>query len=835
MVRGRRRDIQSIHIHIAVGNVTAGDDAVAETRPELRIAPLNTSTTETARHATNSTTQKVVLKIPPLDLGTTAPMAVPPRIAITTPPPVMAMEPFQESIHNETEANVTSPTAPASTNETIPTAPTNASLDRPYCVAPVEEHHTNVDLPTKDASLHSTTTIPCPSFLAATDTSRPFTRECSPNCRPSCLTLMLDVTQWLSEHHELMSHCPPAANKGGTTCRARRNPIRNAACRRNHRRNNSSSSCHLEQATCHGPVLFDDVTAYLQHQQDTENSSSSTSPTNNATLPWWDSLEQCATIPADLADSAALRGHRIVAPLSTTSCSLDHGTNDQAGCFPSSSDGGTVSSTTSLPPTKLYFEYCNVVQDSWTTPCPDSDSSSCWKAVEPFPSGWTTFVVAASIPYNVSVAATNSTLCPNDDPVTSTLMPMLPSSAVTGVACFAQRIQLYYPPDSPDQPCPHCHACPLIGLGDMFGPLQVVGFGNSIQQHCTPCHERSTIRTSCPGAQNGTENHETAAFDCQALQQCHESVDCTTGTSLGLPAFSEPTCSFYRATRRNRTSDNGSGDDFVEEDAIGHDEVESDDDASSVSPSPSETLFPTSVNPPFDWNDTDDTESGDEASPVISNVTMPPMLFGNSTFGNSTTGPPPRGQTLDGVSTSVTGSPQTRSSLFHPLGWILVGASGLALLAVIAILAVLVVIRQRPESSPQRRSGNRRRTYNQSPLRRLQRPSIDEEIIYIHPIESTASEKRISKGDDDTLSDDASQTASEAAARGARFRNAVQETKRHSKRQERRTADGTNDAIYNMATQRSVVHFQSASILERPERDEVEAMYMTGTYHVPGP
>jgi hypothetical protein len=127
---------------------------------------------------------------------------------------------------------------------------------------------------------------------------------------------------------------------------------------------------------------------------------------------------------------------------------------------------------------KLYFEYCNVVEEDYLTcntcgtftstqqnqTCTTANTQhpDCSKIIRPFPSGWTTFVVSASIPYKSD---------PKDEDSTNTCSKdTVPFADVTGSVCFMQRVELFYP-----ELCPQCHACPHIRLGDTFGPLEVVG------------------------------------------------------------------------------------------------------------------------------------------------------------------------------------------------------------------------------------------------------------------------------------------------------------------------------------------------------------------------
>lgn len=134
-----------------------------------------------------------------------------------------------------------------------------------------------------------------------------------------------------------------------------------------------------------------------------------------------------------------------------------------------------------------YFEYCNVVREE----C--GDDGDCTRYTAPLPDGHSTIVVLIDLPDK----------------------------------CFVQRISLYYP-----EQCDTCHDCSLLQLGDRFGNLELVGFGHSIAQPCASCDVESAQLSSPKDA-----------LDCSEIQQCHETVDCTTGDSLELPPFSSQ-CSF---------------------------------------------------------------------------------------------------------------------------------------------------------------------------------------------------------------------------------------------------------------------------------------------------
>ena len=149
------------------------------------------------------------------------------------------------------------------------------------------------------------------------------------------------------------------------------------------------------------------------------------------------------------------------------------------------------------------------------------------KIMEPFPPGWTTFVVSAPIPYQ--------TLGVNqrcDETLTYD----------SGSVCFLERVEFYYPEgdNKCDVGCPHCHDCPLLKLGDRFGPLEVVGFGHESLFRdkndnfaCASCDKQ--VSKSCDRQR-----------DCKDWDwfHCDEMTDCKTGEPLGLPSFYKNECSF---------------------------------------------------------------------------------------------------------------------------------------------------------------------------------------------------------------------------------------------------------------------------------------------------
>ena len=194
------------------------------------------------------------------------------------------------------------------------------------------------------------------------------------------------------------------------------------------------STCYLEDAKCFGPSMYDDIIALYKSRWNTARTAS--------VLP---NIDHCTVIPRD--DSLYDRFHDwpVVTPMKVD-CE-DH--SNATSCFNSSDNN------------MMYFEYCNVVEEDYDScnACTGSNSNQdnkkcdgeCTKIIKPLPSGWTTFVVSASIPYN----HTSSSSHVNKNDASSTCGHNIHYSNETGVACFLQRIEIYYPED-----CPYCHSCP---------------------------------------------------------------------------------------------------------------------------------------------------------------------------------------------------------------------------------------------------------------------------------------------------------------------------------------------------------------------------------------
>lgn len=154
--------------------------------------------------------------------------------------------------------------------------------------------------------------------------------------------------------------------------------------------------------------------------------------------------------------------------------------------------------------------------------------------MEPFGTGWTSFTLVTDIPIDP-----NGVLGRMSNQVCNEEVPMAKES---GSACFMQRVEFYFPPDDEgcQVGCPNCHECPLLGLGDKFGPLEVVGFGHCIQR----LNEVHTCNSCDSPAYKSCEKN--CELDCDDLfsWSCESAVDCHTEEELGLLKFEENKCSW---------------------------------------------------------------------------------------------------------------------------------------------------------------------------------------------------------------------------------------------------------------------------------------------------
>lgn len=324
----------------------------------------------------------------------------------------------------------------------------------------------------------------------ATFYKRPFTGECGPNCRPSCITLMLDVDRVQSEltcDKDQLHECE------ATKCDECQGWYKSMLF-------DEHPKCFLEETRCLGPTLYENYAKYAEQKLSNFN----------IDMPAQFELEQCTSIPdGDLY--CRFKDFPLVTPMEKEACT-------DGDCF--------------NDPNKIYFEWCNVVEEEQKE-CDEvceNDKDCHRKVVEPFPEGWTTFVVSSPLPVKTNVC---------DD--------VLNFKDCTDSACFLQRVEIYYPPVDECDPdgndcsgpgdvgCPHCHGCPLLSLGDQIGALEVVGFGDCIGQTCAQCDKQS--HKDCDGCE----------LDCQNQKECTKlaSDHCSTfGPSPDNPDFLGNGCTF---------------------------------------------------------------------------------------------------------------------------------------------------------------------------------------------------------------------------------------------------------------------------------------------------
>jgi hypothetical protein len=526
-----------------------------------------------------------------------------------------------------------------------------------------------------------------------------WTGECGPQCRPSCITLLLDLDR-LSIDNFL---CP-----NGASCSRPCEHISQSTCR-------SSDTdalyqqypkCFLEEAQCYGPTMYEDIAALYESRLPTNNRNDSLPP-----------LDHCTVVPRE-DFYQRFQGWNVISPMNRRQDNCSDNTTS-TNCFNRTS--------------KIYFEYCNAVEEDYMScrSCQATngktclDNQQCPKIIQPFPDGWTTFVVSASIPF-----PDNDRSCHRDSTTNDT--------GVDAV-CFLQRIQLYYPTS-----CPHCHTCPQISLGDTFGPLEVVGFGHAIQQNCAPCHRPSIV-----------SNLSAHALSCEAIERCHESVDCHSGTSLGLPSFLDNKCSFQPDVDEDFTDD-------------------------ILTPLPERnfsTLSPTDVPVMMTMLPSLSPENG--------KITMDQndTLADNQTAMPDDNDPP-------AIEHSPAASPNHRLS---PLVVSLI-VTGLAI-----VVGVQLALYRKMMT-----------TQRDAPRR------IAEEIVYIEPLEFDGLDKMLASdaGSDHTAADEDPTVDSDVDNPSSSWSPPWRTVSPPEK------------------LQQEIRHFQTASILERSDQNEVEALYMTGQHHI---
>jgi len=327
---------------------------------------------------------------------------------------------------------------------------------------------------------------------------RQLTEECGPTCRPSCITLMLDLAM-LDLVRDVS--CDPSDFCSCEFDRCSSECVNEAALF------DEYPKCFLEEAKCLGATVFEDKVSRVQDVWESLI----------LDLPTLPHLEKCAIVPDD-NDLCRFQDWEVVTP-------MDVVCDSREGCFGQNRT--------------LFFEYCNVVEeDPACHLCNDNKCpENCAKIVEPFPSGWTTFVVSASIPFPSGI---------------NTQCDKTMGSSRSENACFLERIDIFYPQEDKNcssPGCPHCHDCPLLSLGDHFGPLEVVGFGHQIDSSCVPCDERNKLMC------------DRDDLSCKELEQCSLIENCGTGVPLPwIQAFQEPTCSFCNNTEEEESPSTGGND-----------------------------------------------------------------------------------------------------------------------------------------------------------------------------------------------------------------------------------------------------------------------------------
>lgn len=329
---------------------------------------------------------------------------------------------------------------------------------------------------------------------------RPLSKECGPHCRPSCVTLMLDLDQF-DQYND------PTC-RAGELCQCSHQKQFQCGEERLENLFDEYPKCYLETADCLGPTFFDDVIAHAEWQDGQIKDLN---------------IEHCTHIPDDEL-YCRFQEWDLVTPIEKYSCEED--------MYPECLNRER----------KLYWEYCHIVEED---PFCDVDESCdgnrcgkhCDKRTEPFPNGWTTFTVTGSV--NVDPLGLIDSEIPDSNDHCNERLPLAVDSKA---ACFMQRVEFYFPADDEGCGigCPNCHECPLLNLGDKFGPLEVVGFGHSL-------HGEEEDHT-CSSCDQAHEKHceKGCELDCDDLFEwkCEESVDCHTGQEIGFLNFENNQCSW---------------------------------------------------------------------------------------------------------------------------------------------------------------------------------------------------------------------------------------------------------------------------------------------------
>lgn len=340
--------------------------------------------------------------------------------------------------------------------------------------------------------------------------------ECGPQCRPSCVTLMLDLEKLAYESQVTctegeLCHCAHSSHPSSKCSSGRLEALFD-----------HHPKCYLEDADCLGPTLYDNK---VKRAIDLQPS-----------IDQFTSLQQCDSLP-DEDLYCRFQDWKVINPIEKERC--------RDGSFPDCIDES-----------KIYWEYCNIVEEDPACDrdeeCRDGDRCGrrCPKITEPFPPGWTTFVVSGAIPFR-----------PEWNPVCADQLPL---ADATNSACFLQRVEVYYPPEDEDCGigCPHCHDCPLLSVGDKFGPLEVVGLNrglhndNDRRNHhggCSSCDDRGSL-SSCQAGEDWK------CRDGKHLPDCSRATNCFTNEVFGLGDFVDNQCTFDNVSLEGNINTSSSGD-----------------------------------------------------------------------------------------------------------------------------------------------------------------------------------------------------------------------------------------------------------------------------------
>lgn len=150
---------------------------------------------------------------------------------------------------------------------------------------------------------------------------RPLSGECGPHCRPSCVTLMLDLDDFFPDRDLICNE--------NDLCHCTHKKLYSCGEERLENLFDEFPKCYLEDADCLGPTVFDDNVAYAEMQSaDIQNLN----------------LQHCKNIPDDPL-FCRFQEWDIVTPIERYSC--------EDGEYPECLDRET----------KIYWEFCNIVEE----------------------------------------------------------------------------------------------------------------------------------------------------------------------------------------------------------------------------------------------------------------------------------------------------------------------------------------------------------------------------------------------------------------------------------------------------------------------------------------